>query len=202
MASLMLWLFEFMLIVASSPCRAVLTTHAARFTNSCGPLPKGHNHTASQNDAAPEATHIIPTTYLPRSMVSTDSHVLNGGTTFAHKTNPRSTVLVAGTERSTSNSTATIARVDPDPNSIDIPENDDSRLLSIIFFAVSALLTLATIVVAVVYGSSAAQTAKRLSNALITSLHEGSRASDIEMADRAKADQVSNSSSVSITAPT
>jgi hypothetical protein len=202
MVSLMLWLFDFMLIVASSPCRAVLTTHAAGITNSCGPLPKGCIHTASHNDASPEATHITPTTCMPRSMVSTSSHVLNGGATFAHKTEPRSTVLVTGTERSTSNSTATVARVDPDPNSVHVRESDDSRLLSIVFFAVSALLTLATIVVAVVYGWLAAQAAKRLSNALVSSMHEGSRASDIEMADRANADQVSNSSSMSITMPT
>ena len=77
----------------------------------------------------------------------------------------------------------------------------DSRQLSIIFFAVSALLTLASIVVAVVHGSSAAHAAQRLSNVLIASLHEGSRSLDVEMAGRTNADQVPNSSFTSTMAP-
>ena len=155
MTLLMFWLFKLIVIVAYSPCRAVSTTHVTEFADPCRRLP---------TDYAPEATHTIAMTCLPQSTGKTSSHVLNGITAFAHETKPQPTVLVASIERNASDITATVTLVDPDLKFEDVSENGGSRLLSVIFFAVSALLTLATIVVAVLYGSSAAHAGKRLSN--------------------------------------
>lgn len=177
-------LLTLFLAYSSSSCSHTVDP-AAESTHPRGHLLARPVHTPTPNFMALRPTHTTLTATIPCSMSVNPMSVSN-----CESRPLRTGSIIVSARRSTSNFTVSIApsdpteRADPDPNPThrqDHLESGDSRTLSIIFFALSALLTLATIVVAIVYGAGAARATKRLLNALITNMRESSRAVDIEM---------------------
>lgn len=179
-----------------------------------GPLP-----TATPGIVAAPSPHTATTTFSPHTIhLMANRTLINTRVTHALASEPKinQTGLVVSTQRSAFNPAGTVAPADPTAQADSYPnpvvaqhasESGDSRSLSIVFFAVSALLTLATIAVAIVFGKGAAQATQHLINAVITNMREGSRTPDVEMGDLSispspttNVDQTSDYSSVSTAA--
>lgn len=191
MAYLKICRVELMVLVA---CSLLQTTFASRTAQFIGPWqPTSHVNARTTSSIAFHPSNTTSTNSVPCGIDLTHLHIPTGSLisdAFECRPTSLSTGFIAGgTERSTSNVTVApsspTSRAGPDnPNpddQPDPPQSGESRSLSIIFFAISALLTLATIVVAIVYGAGAARATKRLLHALTTIMRESPRAIDVEM---------------------
>lgn len=180
-----------MLLIACSLCRSILAPRAAQPIRpwlSTRPV-----NASTTNNVVLHRSSTTSTGSAPCGMERTRSHIrMSSVITGTHECTPKFpfTGFITGEERSTLNvavaPTSPTGRANPDPEPAgrqSPSQSGESRSLSVIFFAISALLTLATIVVAIVYGAGAARATKRLLNALTTNMRESSRATDVEMGD-------------------